>query len=94
MLSLSKRQPLTSRARGGVWARIVGNYRLARSKQLLSVTLQAMTAGCERLSNDRRHGRLEIEFRWNDVRQFWPVSQSEQALGCGMWRMLSQRHDD
>jgi len=26
------------------------------------------------LSYDRRHGRLEIEFRWNDVRQFWPVS--------------------
>jgi hypothetical protein len=45
------------------------------------------------LSNDRRHGRLEIEFRWNDVRQFWPVSPSEQALGCGMWRIVSQRHD-
>jgi hypothetical protein len=25
------------------------------------------------LSSDRRTRRLEIEFTWNDVRQFWPI---------------------
>jgi hypothetical protein len=35
------------------------------------------------LSYDRRHGRLEIEFKWNDTTQFWPVSP---ALFKELWR--------
>ena len=35
------------------------------------------------LSYDRLHGRLEIAFRWNDVRQFWAVSPS---LFRELWR--------
>jgi hypothetical protein len=35
------------------------------------------------LSYDRRQGRLEIVFRWNDTRQFWPVSP---ALFKEPWR--------
>ena len=35
------------------------------------------------LSYERRTGRLEVEFKWNDVRQFWPVAP---ALFRELWR--------
>jgi len=35
------------------------------------------------LSYDRQQGRLEIDCRWNDVRQFWPVSP---AIFKELWR--------
>ena len=35
------------------------------------------------LSYDRVHGRLEIDFTWHDVRQFYPVSPS---LFRDLWR--------
>jgi hypothetical protein len=46
------------------------------------------------LSYERRSGRLEIHFTWNDVRQFWPIPASlfrELWRGRPMYIVLHQK---
>ena len=46
------------------------------------------------LSYERRTGRLEIHFTWNDVRQFWPIAPTlfrELWRGRPMYVVLHQK---